>query len=348
MFERFRLRHNLSWRSIFFAKEYIRNRQVVVTDKEEEEIVLEMLPPQMKTDFLYEIRGRVIYMHPLFATFHRISKAGFRSICGQATKVIRCLAKEIVFEKGDSCQQMLFVEDGELCYCTRSTIKRLMNKFAADMPKTSEASLSITRMRQGQRSEVSDMFLKNAASMGDEVSRGMWLSELALWVDWKTRGELFCVTNSKLIAVDLEEFFCVTSNYHELFIEAVSYAKKVARVVSTKTLSDLMDLLDLEDICVQEVDGAFGHAQTDVSFVPTIQEVQEVDGAFGHAQTDVSFVPTIQEVQEVQDVTDCTEGDGDENDPVIPKAEVEDVQDVTKGQSTVLSPCSPQSWLMPL
>eukprot|EP00927_Polykrikos_kofoidii_P079511 TRINITY_DN7628_c0_g2_i1.p1 TRINITY_DN7628_c0_g2~~TRINITY_DN7628_c0_g2_i1.p1 ORF type:complete len:688 (-),score=70.08 TRINITY_DN7628_c0_g2_i1:38-2101(-) len=276
IFERYHVRHNLSWRAIFFAKEYIKNRKSVLSEHEEEDFVLQMLPLQMRTDFLYELRGPLIFKHPLFAIIHGSSKIAFRSICHQATKVMRCLAKEIVFEKGETCERVLFVEKGNLCYCTRRTVRTLMNQWVEERGKTTNRYPSLARMGSP---EIRDMFIEEAGLSGVDVCRGMWLSELALWMHWRTRGELFCSTNAELVSVGVEEVLCVISRYLEVFNQAVVYAREVARVVSTNSLSDLMNFEntfdstdDLEDEDVTEG----GKGDSDVSTPRSARAVENV------------------------------------------------------------------------
>eukprot|EP00927_Polykrikos_kofoidii_P085320 TRINITY_DN9258_c0_g1_i2.p1 TRINITY_DN9258_c0_g1~~TRINITY_DN9258_c0_g1_i2.p1 ORF type:complete len:713 (-),score=66.55 TRINITY_DN9258_c0_g1_i2:32-2170(-) len=237
VFERYCERHRLSQRVIFFAREYMQHRQEVQLIADEEGFVLSVLPQQLKSDLLYEIRRHLIGKYPFFRTLCDSSRSAFRAICSNATTTVRSLSSELVFEKGEACTRMLFVEEGELRYCRTPTFKKLMTSVALSRGHAGilRAVTSHSRSVYGQLH-------------GHIVLTGMWLSELALWIYWKTHGELFSVTNATLFAVEFAGFVGIIKQFDDLYARCAVFAKLVAREIEDKVLSDLSHE-ETQDFC---------------------------------------------------------------------------------------------------
>eukprot|EP00927_Polykrikos_kofoidii_P051956 TRINITY_DN4572_c0_g1_i1.p1 TRINITY_DN4572_c0_g1~~TRINITY_DN4572_c0_g1_i1.p1 ORF type:complete len:716 (+),score=98.55 TRINITY_DN4572_c0_g1_i1:81-2228(+) len=218
VFKRYRERRSISRRVVFFAKEHIKSRQQIQIDQEEEQCVMDLLPKQLKSDLLYEVRAPILLHHPFFHELRTSSRsrAGFREICSHATKTVRNVRAEIVFVKRETCNRMLFVEAGSLHYKHNGTYKQAMAGFAFGADQNT--LMNKTSSLQSLIHEVSG---------AKELKPVTWLCEPALWIHWKTCGELLSLTYTTLLAIEAKQFVEAVKHFPTLFVTCAAYAREV-------------------------------------------------------------------------------------------------------------------------
>jgi hypothetical protein len=234
VFKRYRERRSISRRVVFFAKEHIKSRQQIQIDQEEEQCVMDLLPKQLKSDLLYEVRAPILLHHPFFQELRTSSRsrAGFREICSHATKTVRNVRAEIVFVKRETCNRMLFVEAGSLHYKHNGTYQHAMTGFA------SEDETNLIKKTTSIQSLIDDV------PGSEELKPVTWLCEPALWIHWKTCGELLSLTYTTLITIEAKEFAEVVMHFPAMFVICAAYARKVYNN-SEHLRSDLQDVTNI-------------------------------------------------------------------------------------------------------
>eukprot|EP00927_Polykrikos_kofoidii_P071413 TRINITY_DN6767_c0_g1_i1.p1 TRINITY_DN6767_c0_g1~~TRINITY_DN6767_c0_g1_i1.p1 ORF type:complete len:768 (-),score=66.67 TRINITY_DN6767_c0_g1_i1:13-2268(-) len=217
-------RHQLSQRVGWLSQEYVRRRETFQTFQDDHELIMKLLPDYLKDDILYEMCSPALFWHALFKNMLYMCPKGVHSVCTRSASVVWAADCELVFGKGEACTRMLFVEDGELKYSTCPRFRILMSIWAGDV-----RGLSIEN-----RIRFKDQIC------GDGVKGGMWLSEMALWVDWETRGELISLSAVKFVSVNVVDFIITTTGLKELRSLCAVYGRQVVRAVGSVTnLNDL-------------------------------------------------------------------------------------------------------------
>jgi hypothetical protein len=216
------------------VKHYLRDYQDVKKHKQNEDIVLTILPKHIQTQLLCEVRAPVLLAHPLFSSLNQEFQSAMRYVCRRVVKVVSAVKHEVVFEKGDSCSRMLFMD--KVCgkYGTpyeeqtaddSTPTTALQNVFDPSPKASSHYQKSASLI-----SQCIKPFLKQAGTGrltsidGSKVSPGTWLSEPALWVEWANRGRLVAGNHGSMYGIDandLSEGF----RYHiDAFAMVVLYA----------------------------------------------------------------------------------------------------------------------------
>lgn len=187
---------------------------------EREQQVMALLPKQLQHDLMYEQRVCTITRHSFFCNLHGDFHRAFHHLCHAAVQVLPVAKFEQVFEKGDACKRMVFVERGEVIYSKEPALAGV-----------------------GQSTPPDDVLEDFAACPETLVLRkGIWLSEPALWMEWFNYGRLVGRVGGALLAVDAEQLARLLPNYRDACAMAVVYARWFLRELSKcKVDSDIID-----------------------------------------------------------------------------------------------------------
>merc|ERR1712217_1017784 len=184
------------------VKRHLTESSAFEKEQEKEAKILSFLPQKLHDELLFEMHTPVLQRHALMgdliSAFPRVGRHLCASIL-QIPTLARC--GEEVFEKGDPCNRMLFVDRGSLWYSQ------------ADTEQDPEAEL---------------------------IVRAQWLSEPAVWMMWENQGRLLAETHSCLLALDGVTFAQELLAFKEVYALAVVYGRDVLKDTrSRSTLTDL-------------------------------------------------------------------------------------------------------------
>eukprot|EP00927_Polykrikos_kofoidii_P071417 TRINITY_DN6767_c0_g2_i4.p1 TRINITY_DN6767_c0_g2~~TRINITY_DN6767_c0_g2_i4.p1 ORF type:complete len:774 (-),score=63.45 TRINITY_DN6767_c0_g2_i4:203-2437(-) len=206
-------RYHLSNRVRVFGLQHIQRSQTLQSVRSDHELLMGILPSVLASDFLEEMCAPTLSKHALFERLRFTVPKGARLICTHAAKITWGAPKEIVFEKNVPGTRMLCAKDGELRYSTCRRFKALMSIWAGDSSSLSSKEFSHTE----------------DGLLGVTVEIGMCVSEMALWVNWETRGELICLSLVTFVSVDVTDFIRTVTGFTELRNLCATYAKHVVQ-----------------------------------------------------------------------------------------------------------------------
>lgn len=177
----------------------------------------------------------------LFAEIDDHFKQAARGICKDAVARSSAQCTEIVFEKGEPSKWMIFVEEGSLRYTSGAGLKHQLTKLLHDGPQRDRSNLFLRRKKK--KSSKFDSF------QGTDLTHGDWVSEAALWVDWRHAGSLIALVDSTLLTIENDAFAHTLEQQPEVYHFAAVYAWYFQQaLVEEKTATDVLDLnLDLMD-----------------------------------------------------------------------------------------------------
>lgn len=195
-------KHKVSWNVAYFAKQHIKNTQMRTSDRSVSN-VLSLLPQQLQTELLFEARSPILVKHAFFRCLAAQNHC-IRSLCAKTLTSTSATATEVVFERGDTGEHMLFVESGDLKYSACEDLKHQMKLWAGS---------EIHQKKLGRMLTISDSSTLHGKLDGQKVASGMWLSEAALWLDWRHRGELIATRICHLMELHASAFADVVKQY---------------------------------------------------------------------------------------------------------------------------------------
>lgn len=258
------------------VKRYVTDYHDVGEQKENEDAVLNILPRHLRSELLVEVRSPVLVSHTLFHKIAVESRWSMRSLCCNAVTVITAVQFDIVFDKGEDCTRMLFLDQVEGRYGDpadpshsrqdegseevtqsfsptrvlsglRTTSKGSKSLDESDMEQTSPKYYS-----QGSVTSLLDI----DSDMHSKVGQGKWISEPALWTHWVTRGRLVSTTHGHMYAVDVDDLASGLKTYPPAFALASLYgARLVEKMQESTTSTDILNfLVTVQDIkCSQSM-----------------------------------------------------------------------------------------------
>lgn len=230
-----------------------RHQQGLGEQLQEERNLLLMLPPFLQADLYHEARGHIITRALMFFhELHMLVPSVLRQLCHKALTDIMVLNDEVVFETGDACSRVLFVDNGSLHYMLAN------DDPARQSLGTLKISRTTSRMQAARRPSTPDGLGFTGSQM---VSRGCCLPEAVLWTLWTHCGTLTAAEDSSILAMEAEAFASVIVQYPDAQQHAYKYCKfflsrlnKVCRDACV-VCSDIMHLyrgMEVDDLNRQE------------------------------------------------------------------------------------------------
>jgi len=201
----------VSARLVGSVKRHIKELQGVEDTAAKEIKILAMLPRQMANDLLYEVRSPTLSRNGFFENLNMDFPRVVRHVCHKAVSVVTAHRWEVVFDKGDACSRMLFVDKGEIMYS---------EGFIKWQPDFRDLDIG---------------------PPGEALRRGAWVSEAALWIEWRNQGKLTAAAHSSLLALESSDFAVVMQEYKDAYTRAVLYAGKfVQELMKLEKVSDMI------------------------------------------------------------------------------------------------------------
>lgn len=203
----------VSHRLACIVKRHIKELQGVEDESLKENKIMSLLPRQMANDLLYEVRSPTLSRNEFFYHLKEEYPRTLRHVCHKAVRAVPAHRWEVVFDKGDACSRMLFIDKGEMMY--------------------SETNIH-------WKPDFADL---DNGPPGESLRRGAWVSEAALWIEWRNQGKLTAGCHSVLLSTEFEEFSGVMHEYKDAYVRAVTYAVKlIGELSKLEKLSDMISL----------------------------------------------------------------------------------------------------------
>eukprot|EP00929_Paragymnodinium_shiwhaense_P097470 TRINITY_DN59136_c0_g1_i1.p1 TRINITY_DN59136_c0_g1~~TRINITY_DN59136_c0_g1_i1.p1 ORF type:complete len:762 (+),score=79.52 TRINITY_DN59136_c0_g1_i1:76-2361(+) len=150
--------------------------------------IAEFLPAPLVADLRLEAWSPIVAAHPKLITLMTWTPRFLWSLCKTALMETVVFPGDTVFATGDSAEKMFFVIMGAMTY----TVGR-----------------SIT---------------SNSSADSEDIRSGQWLSEAALWTQWRHKGELCGEADSTLLTLDAEQLILLARGHRSSAVEMAYYA----------------------------------------------------------------------------------------------------------------------------
>jgi len=217
------LRHNVSTEVTILVKRYMENN-IEQEGWEEDSKVLQFLPLTLQRSVLLEVRAPTVAGHPLFAWLSDENAPALRDICQTAMSTVRVYGEQAVFNQGDVCRQMYFVEAGELRYFASE---------ATDNPGGGGGRGSCHRRASIGR----DLIFRRRGKL---LTRQQWISEPALWLqNWRNVGDFIACVRGTLITVESIGLTKAAAAFPSVHCHLAFYAHSAVRHMRFLAFQDL-------------------------------------------------------------------------------------------------------------
>jgi len=198
--------------------------------------LLQLLPEYLLIRLHEELRCPCVLEHFLFRSLYEMSLRLMQKVCHEAMSEMAVRPHEILFDTGEPCQRMLFVNSGRLEYVKAS------KEFHQ------QGARSVQSIRASRRSVNSHMSTDSADSVDTpsdlrtELGRKAWLSEASLWTTWMVCGRCVSISNGLVIALHAVEFARVIQVFDDDRNEMCAYAERFVRSMNEGDPCDLFRL----------------------------------------------------------------------------------------------------------
>lgn len=224
--------HSINLELALRAKKYVKARLGDALKRNDEKMLLELLPNSLLSDLHDEARRPILVVHKFFKELHTNFPRTVHRLCHEAVAELDVHRADVVFQLGDICKRFFFLERGKLRYYTRedtecgspegtTTVKDLPSDLQINpepQPSTTETSNS--------RNATFSYPMTPLMSKSVSVYPVSYLSEATLWTYWEHRGYLKARADSVLLTVNAVKFASIMKDTAPAFLDAVVYAKK--------------------------------------------------------------------------------------------------------------------------
>lgn len=220
------LRHNnisvaLSVRAKKYTAIFIQGQMEMTRRKEDEQALMQVLPENLMKDLRDEARGPLIAAHQFFCDLRGEHVPFVKLLCHEALTQVVVHPGEAVFNTGDACTRMLFMETGLLRYTFRRTRKCKPSAFSLDVETGSCPGEAVEKI----------------------ASKGQWLTEAALWTRWENCGDLFVVTPASFLAMGTNELASAAQEHERALVDVANYAQRYVKNLNhdVRLYTDIVD-----------------------------------------------------------------------------------------------------------
>lgn len=217
-------RNPVSYELCACMKQHVRHHSDLRREQETENRVLAMLPNQLQKALLFEIRAPTIIEHNFFHCIEQYFPRASRHLTMQGIEAIMVHQGETVFEKGDHCDTMLFAYRGKFAY-SMGPMDHLIEELL-------EAAMQVP----------------TADTRTNMVGRGYWVSEPALWLDWRNKGTLVAYNDGCFFALQVSSLTASMKNFHDVLAICVTYAQTFEDALKDGGAGALCDIPDRKSV----------------------------------------------------------------------------------------------------
>jgi len=208
-----------------------------------EEKVLEILPKHLQTDLLYEVRAPVLTHHQLFLAFSLESPWVMRFLCRKVVQIIPVTRYEVIFDTGDVCSRMLFTDKLKALYG---------EPFKADFSQSpsaendGDAMFSFSSYKSKPDNDTAYLLRHSTGRAPKQVPSGAWVSEAALWSEWKNRGRLVANGHGFLLGMQALDLAQALQKHPDAFVLASLYASRFVEELRNQAVHEMSDILPFD------------------------------------------------------------------------------------------------------
>lgn len=248
--------HNISPELSVRVKKYV-EAQATLLQKEHDVQFLRLLPKHLMLDLHDEARSPALTHNPFMAQLRETYPRLVRQLCHNAVTQGCFQREDTIFAKGDSAERMYFTEWGTVRYYLGGRPRMRKERPTSGLRGYTFDSLDVPwalmkRAVSRSFSQRVDCMVRGSPSApdihtimearGQELARGRWLSEAALWTKWEHRGDLEAMCHCSVLMLNVKEFQHCVEAYEVARLESSIYARAfVEALKQSSLLSDLMD-----------------------------------------------------------------------------------------------------------
>mmetsp|Transcript_48603 Transcript_48603/g.141597 ORF Transcript_48603/g.141597 Transcript_48603/m.141597 type:complete len:839 (-) Transcript_48603:103-2619(-) len=223
----------------FFAKHQVSTglkarmrTHLALTDKRrqasaQEARVLDSLSAHLLADVLVEMRLPLVRMHPFFSQLCEELPRATVALCHRGLYTLQAWQDDVVFDLGDSADQMFFVSGGEVQYELGVDTNQLLCLDEL-LPTTSNDD----GIGSGGGSRV---------GARTALGRGAFVAEAALWLQWMHMGSLRAASDASLLSLRRGSLADVVSEHPFMHRPCASYARAFRLAMIRHGGSDILD-----------------------------------------------------------------------------------------------------------
>lgn len=200
--------HNISTEISVHVKKYIRHYSATsaLDAFRSEEALLLILPATLKRLLIYEARRPIIDGHPVFRSMRLEKTRFFERICCDLLKVRMNATDASIFNYGEVCNRMMFVQSGELLYNRYSMCLMVLGQKAA-ISETTRFKLSAeeehVKVHINARARVPTTATKCSAGVFRLLPSSS-ICEPVLWSYWLHCGDCTATIGGGILELDFE------------------------------------------------------------------------------------------------------------------------------------------------
>lgn len=221
------------------VKRWVNEYQDVDKDIKKEEQALAILPQLLQIEVLESVRSPILMQHPFFHALPFESQFVMRMICVDVAYAISGIKDDMVFDKGQPCESIIFMDKLTATYGT-----------PADQNATFAKAVSVAMREKTTRSTSYSYSGRTLLARSEGlkiVPAGGWIAEAALWVEWRNQGRLISNAHGILLAVSASKFAKGLKKHHpDAYLLAYLHGQHVAMELRKLHPSELSDILPFE------------------------------------------------------------------------------------------------------
>jgi hypothetical protein len=227
-----RINRELSLRTRKCLASHIRKRSQgdqVVSEIE----MVNCLPNHLRRELHREARGPIVTMKfHLLRDLMTIRPRVLLMVCHKAMDDVQGTAGDNIFNVGDECSCMYFIDSGTLNYLRIGFYET--NDYGSNPSITSDKNGGTDRPSNANSWSVADTASSSdvAASGAMPVTRGTGLSESALWTPWINHGHLCATSDCTVLRLHSAPFFMCMQGEVYILLHVIQYCRKYVKHVN--------------------------------------------------------------------------------------------------------------------
>eukprot|EP00928_Gymnodinium_smaydae_P055447 TRINITY_DN3898_c0_g7_i1.p1 TRINITY_DN3898_c0_g7~~TRINITY_DN3898_c0_g7_i1.p1 ORF type:complete len:929 (+),score=216.30 TRINITY_DN3898_c0_g7_i1:119-2905(+) len=185
--------------------------------------LLKLVSEPLRIELHFEMYAKILNHHPFFEEYMLECPHIMQKVCHLATSMAQVSAQDIIFNVGEIPlkPKMIIVVQGTLTYVSMGELYKKRAKGAA-----------------GERRRATTVMTGNRA--GTFLTKGMWISEAALWTHWMHRGILTAQSDAQLCLVDAEKFADTVAQF-----DIEDFNPKIYAQAFVNELNEVSDVSDM-------------------------------------------------------------------------------------------------------
>lgn len=157
-----------------------------------------------------------------FMEMHNRFPLLLRRVCQTVVSPAYAHSEEVVFDIGDTCSRMVFVDNGIVSY--RRVPRSVCVSNDGDDSDPGGMPVRRTWRMSPVMYESSSSTSTVEDARGSVCEKGSWFSEGALWTEWVNHGRLVALRPSHFLVLEASDYANVLLQSKEAYVATVLYA----------------------------------------------------------------------------------------------------------------------------